>query len=36
MVKDAEAHSADDKKRKAMVEARNHADALIHQDRTSR
>ena len=31
MVKDAEAHSADDKKRKAMVEARNHADALIHQ-----
>ena len=31
MVKDAEAHSADDKKRKALVEARNHADALIHQ-----
>jgi molecular chaperone DnaK len=31
MVKDAEAHSADDKKRKALVEARNHADALVHQ-----
>jgi len=31
MVKDAEAHAADDKKRKAVVEARNHADALIHE-----
>jgi molecular chaperone DnaK len=31
MVKDAEAHSAEDKKRKAVVEARNHADALIHE-----
>jgi len=30
MVKDAEAHQADDKKRKAAVEARNHADSLIH------
>ena len=30
MVKDAEAHAADDKKRKEAVEARNHADALIH------
>ncbi|MGZ3346640.1 MAG: Hsp70 family protein, partial [Caulobacteraceae bacterium] len=35
MVKDAEAHSADDKKRKALVEARNHADALIHQTEKS-
>jgi molecular chaperone DnaK len=31
MVKDAEAHAAEDKKRKAVVEARNHADALIHE-----
>ena len=30
MVKDAEAHAAEDKKRKALVEARNHADATIH------
>jgi molecular chaperone DnaK len=30
MVKDAEAHAADDKKRRELVEARNHADALIH------
>jgi molecular chaperone DnaK len=30
MVKDAEAHSADDKKRKEQVDARNQADALIH------
>ncbi|WP_142849282.1 molecular chaperone DnaK [Telmatospirillum sp. J64-1] len=30
MVKDAEAHAAEDKKRKEVVEARNHADALIH------
>ena len=30
MVKDAEAHAAEDKKRKAAVEAKNHADALIH------
>jgi len=30
MVKDAEAHAADDKKRKAVVEARNKADSLIH------
>ena len=35
MVKDAEAHSADDKKRKALVEARNHADALVHQTEKS-
>ncbi|MDC7786242.1 molecular chaperone DnaK [Rhodoplanes sp. TEM] len=30
MVKDAEAHSEDDKKRKAAVEAKNHAEALVH------
>jgi len=30
MVKDAESHAADDKKRKEAVEARNHADGLIH------
>jgi molecular chaperone DnaK len=30
MVKDAEAHAAEDHKRKERVEARNHADALIH------
>jgi molecular chaperone DnaK len=30
MVKDAEANAAEDKKRKEMVEAKNHADALIH------
>jgi molecular chaperone DnaK len=31
MVKEAEANSAEDKKRKELVEARNQADALIHQ-----
>jgi len=30
MVKEAEAHAADDKKRREVVEARNHADALLH------
>src|SRR5216684_306918 len=30
MVKDAEAHAEEDKKRKAQVEAKNHAEALIH------
>ncbi|HLB79854.1 MAG TPA: molecular chaperone DnaK [Dongiaceae bacterium] len=30
MVKDAEAHAAEDKKRRALVEARNHADGLAH------
>jgi molecular chaperone DnaK len=30
MVKDAEAHAADDKRQKELVEARNHAEALIH------
>jgi molecular chaperone DnaK len=35
MVRDAESHAADDKKRKELVEARNHADALIHQTEKS-
>ncbi|HJU18194.1 MAG TPA: molecular chaperone DnaK [Stellaceae bacterium] len=30
MVKDAEAHAAEDKERRELVEAKNHADALIH------
>ncbi len=30
MVKDAEAHAAEDKKRRALVEAKNHGEALIH------
>src|SRR5579859_1412409 len=35
MVKDAEANQADDKKRKEAVEARNHADGLIHSTEKS-
>ncbi|SFU21661.1 molecular chaperone DnaK [Mesorhizobium sp. YR577] len=31
MVKDAEAHAADDKKRKEAVEAKNAAEALLHE-----
>src|SRR5213080_2910807 len=30
MVKDAESHAEEDKKRRELVEARNHADGLIH------
>ena len=30
MVKDAEAHAADDKKRREAVETKNHAEAMIH------
>jgi molecular chaperone DnaK len=30
MVKDAEAHAADDKKRKELAEAKNHGDAMVH------
>ena len=30
MVKDAEANAAEDKKRKEAIEARNHADGLVH------
>ena len=31
MIQDAEAHKAEDEKRKALVEAKNQADALVHQ-----
>jgi molecular chaperone DnaK len=31
MVKDAEANAEADRKRREMVEARNHAEALVHQ-----
>ncbi|MGH7110982.1 MAG: molecular chaperone DnaK [Stellaceae bacterium] len=30
MVKDAEAHAAEDKQRRELVEVKNHADAMIH------
>ncbi|MDN5865622.1 MAG: molecular chaperone DnaK, partial [Gammaproteobacteria bacterium] len=35
MVKDAEAHAEEDKKARALVEARNQADALIHTSEKS-
>jgi molecular chaperone DnaK len=35
MIQDAEAHKAEDEKRKALVEVRNQADALIHQTKKS-
>ena len=35
MVKDAELHKEEDKKRKDAVEARNQADALVHQTKKS-
>jgi molecular chaperone DnaK len=35
MVKDAEAHAAEDRKRKELVEAKNHAEALIHSTQKS-
>ena len=35
MVQDAEAHKAEDEKRKAVVDARNQADALVHQTKKS-
>jgi molecular chaperone DnaK len=35
MVKDAEAHADEDKKKRALVEARNHAEALIHSTEKS-
>jgi molecular chaperone DnaK len=35
MVKDAEAHAAEDKKRKELIEARNNADSLIHSSEKS-
>ena len=30
MVKDAETHAADDKKRREVIEARNHLDTIIY------
>jgi len=35
MIQDAEAHKAEDEKRKAVVEMRNQADALVHQTKKS-
>jgi molecular chaperone DnaK len=35
MVKDAEVHAAEDKKRKELVEAKNHAESLIHSTQKS-
>jgi len=35
MVKDAETHASDDKKRRAFVEAKNQAEALVHQTEKS-
>jgi molecular chaperone DnaK len=35
MVKDAEAHAEEDKKRRALVEAKNHGEALIHSTEKS-
>jgi len=35
MVKDAEAHAAEDKKRRAGVEARNHGESLVHSTEKS-
>ncbi|HAE46285.1 MAG TPA: molecular chaperone DnaK, partial [Tistrella mobilis] len=35
MVKEAEANAAEDKKRKELVEARNHADGLVHSTEKS-
>ena len=35
MVKEAEAHAAEDKQRREAVDARNHADALIHSTEKS-
>src|SRR5712675_583833 len=35
MIKDAEAHAVEDKKRKEAVEAKNHAEALLHATETT-
>ncbi len=35
MVKDAEVHAAEDKKRRELVDAKNHAEALIHSTEKS-
>jgi molecular chaperone DnaK len=35
MVKDAEAHAAEDKEKRAVVEAKNHGEALVHSTEKS-
>ena len=35
MVKDAEEHAAEDKERRALVEAKNHGEALVHSTEKS-
>ncbi len=35
MVKDAEAHAAEDKQKRALVEAKNHGEALVHSTEKS-
>ncbi len=35
LIKDAETHAEDDKKKRALVDARNHADSLIYQTEKS-
>jgi molecular chaperone DnaK len=35
MIREAEAHAEEDRKRKALIEARNHADAMIYSSRKS-
>jgi len=35
MVRDAEAHSSEDKKKRELIEARNHADSLVYQTEKS-
>jgi molecular chaperone DnaK len=35
MVRDAEAHSSEDKKKRDLIEARNHADSLVYQTEKS-
>ncbi|KAB2872769.1 MAG: Hsp70 family protein, partial [Bauldia sp.] len=35
MVRDAEAHASEDKQRRALVEARNHGEALVHSTEKS-
>jgi molecular chaperone DnaK len=35
MVRDAEAHSSEDKKKRELIEAKNHADSLVYQTEKS-
>ena len=35
MVRDAEAHAAEDKKKRELIEAKNHADSLVYQTEKS-